>query len=71
VKLLPIFPEEHQKRMQQILNRYIRTVKPDFQPGSKGWETRKGRTPFLSRIKGKKDEQLYPLWSTYSADSLF
>jgi hypothetical protein len=49
-----MLPEEHQNKMEQILNRYIKMVKADFQPGGKGWEA---RSPFLHMIQGKKDEQ--------------
>jgi hypothetical protein len=55
-KLLPLLLEEHRGRMEEILNRYIRTVKADLKPGGRGT----GRKPFLLRMKEKKVEQSHP-----------
>jgi hypothetical protein len=35
-KLLPMLPEEHRKRMEHILNTFIRTVKADLRTGGTG-----------------------------------
>jgi hypothetical protein len=61
-KFLPMLPGEHQKRMEQMLNRYIRTSNVDL---LNGWDHGKGGIPFLRRMKEKKGEPLYPLWSIY------
>jgi hypothetical protein len=70
-----MLPEEHRKRMEHLLNRYIRTVKADLKHG-RGMEMRKGRTIVLRR----KNEHIGPLllrsdifsrFQSVEADSLF
>jgi hypothetical protein len=73
-KLLPMLPEEHRGRMEQILDRYIRTVKADLQPGGIGTGMGKGRK-LVFRRENKKTISAIPLGQTSSTvsetDSIF
>jgi hypothetical protein len=67
-KLLPMLPEENRGRMAHILDRYVRTVKADFQPGGKGKRLREGRMLVLRR-KTEKTSGSIPCGQTSSANS--